>query len=236
MRALGVVLLLAPALALAQTRPLELLPADEWLRPARRAVLVATAKPLAGMDSIESWAELTMRVPGHAHLRARLLRLEAGPVGVDRISADLHARLAWFEVRAGGSARRIRIEELGAQNYATCSGAVVIAHGSVRGGLRAVPWSSEPGRRVEWEQALHLSRRGSVLALERSSNRYGGRALWSLGLGVRLHESFTLALRTRDEEILLQLEARRSELGIRLGLPLASPHGGGVAVGVGWFP
>ena len=235
--------LLAAALLLAvrgatsaQTRPLELLPGDDWMHAARPGLRVAVARPLAGMDPIENWIEANFRLVAATHGRLRLRSLHAAALRSNEMHGALHWRGPWFELDAAAAVARLEIETLGAVLHRSAACALVFVHGPTRFGSRLeFPTAAQWGTPI-WRHTLHVRGETFSFGLQRRASRYALREIWSAAASLQLHERFALSVQRRDEEILAQLHARASRLGLALSLPLTSPHGGGAAVGLAWYP
>lgn len=235
---------LSPALLLslsqgvvhAQTRPLDLLPGGIWMRASRPGVQLATARPLAGMPAAEHWIDLYGRTPASTAWRLRLRKLKAGSFAEEEAGGAVHWRAPWLELNVAVSVARLSIENFGETRRTDGGAALIVAHGALRAGVRAFASRAQPERTLLWEQALHLRSPHGTIALGRRASLYGSGAIWSFAAILPLSEPLAVGLRAQERELLLQLRARVLRLSFTLSQPMASPHGGGVAAGIGWFP
>jgi hypothetical protein len=232
----AVLVLVSGETSLAQTRPLELLPGDSWMRAARPSVRVAVARPLAGMEPVENWIEVHARLLAGVNGCLRVRTLHAAALRDGELRAAIHWRGPWFEADAAAKLERLEVETIGTQFHRGATGAVVFVHGATRFGAQmefpsAMAWSAPL-----WRHTIGVRGDSFGFALQRRTSRYATHDIWSAGISLRLHERFVLGAQRRGEEILAQLRAGASRYSVALSLPLASPHGGGAAVGLAWYP
>jgi hypothetical protein len=148
----------------------------------------------------------------------------------------LHWRAPWFESDVAGAIERIEIEGLGRTLQRSAAAALVLVHGSLSFGTRVELPPSARWEAPLWQQSLHMRARRFAFALDRRVSRYSMRAVWSAAVLLRLHSQFEMSVQRRGEEIVGLLLGRASRLQLAISIPLASPHGGGVAAGLAWFP